>query len=611
MPDEEVKPVDPTLAGKTFTIVRSGKRRSVTNATRAIGELQNPSRDECLFHIDKLETLKGELKLANETLTNHMLMNEIWDETKFMAETDTADEYDESIRNSIFKLRSILKTLDGDEEVVRTPESTKQVSHKVTLPHIELPSFDGEPESFNKFIVSFENLISKYNLSSYEKFSYLSKQLMGDAKKLIESLELEECDYESALKMLKEAYFDKVEQQYSILEKLSNLRLEPDAVNGISWIGDAKILMAQIVKNEISSEIFTQYFLWSSLNESFRNHITAICQKTNPSLQEIRDCMFPANARYVKEFKSKNRNAESETIVAATSVGVEDGTLVKCSLCSNDKTESSHKLSRCPVYSEPGAKIAKLKAVGGCTKCGAISHNFKKCFVKFNKKCFFCRQWHMSFLCPGSNKKSNDKKTKGTYVGTITNVLTESDLYNDVILPTATIEIKNNGEVESWRVFKDIGSQSSFVKGSPKDIPNCKIIKNLNLNIKGINGVETYSTHVVEFPIDIPGQGEQTITAICLPSLNVNVTVPGLLELSNLMKSKGLNLADKQIDSDVLKNFKILIGSDQGHILPIKQHNLGESVFYETPSGIMLAGSAKTYFKNKNRFGEIVHMVSE
>ena len=107
----------------------------------------------------------------------------------------------------------------------------------------------------------------------------------------------------------------------------------------------------------------------------------------------------------------------------------------------------------------------------------------------------------------------------------------------------------------------------------------------------------------MRFPVEIPGQGIQQISAICLPTLNTEVSAKGLADLSLVFKKRGLVLADKNLNSDHINDVSILLGSDQCHLFPLTQFNykVGDdnySVIYETPAGLMLSGSVSNYVHN-------------
>ena len=612
-----------TTQDVSLSMLRAAKRQSVTKAiSAASSQCSELDRNSCRFHLNKIEALGSELCTLNADYTKFMLDNSKWTATELQSDMDKAQEYDDNVRLILQTLSDKLQFLESSTvESSGIARSNPTSGHKVRLPDIELPSFDGQPESFNKFIVSFESLISKYDLSQYEKFSYLTRQLTGNAKKLVESLSLQNTDYDSAKKLLNDAYFDKLQQQYSIIDKLIDLKLDDNAADAFSWIGDARLLDEQVRGLDISSELFIQYFLWRSLNDSFRNHVMSLSHKTRPSLADIKNTMFEANSRYMDEVKIKSRNSYPDTVLAATSVGLRDGAskpVVGCALCVRDGTDSSHKLFKCTSYPSPQDKLSRIKKLNGCTKCASLSHATSNCNFNLNKKCFKCNGWHMSFLCaknmepPKPDSIDSDSKSKvdvpkksGSSCVAMVSMRTEA--FNDVVLPTATVYVRDESNKKvKWRAFKDVGSQSTFVRGTPADIPHSKIIKAVDIKINGINSVETYHTNVVSFPIEIPGQGRLEIQAVCLPRINVKIVAPGLKQLSDILKNKDVSLADQCLDSDVINNFDLLIGSDQGHILPMTQHACHSSVVYMTPAGVMLAGSVAGYMHNVDALAALV-----
>lgn len=604
---------------KSVTVLktlRTGKRQSVTKTALKIEtSLNEMSCLDCKNAIEKLCELKGQLIDYDKQINQLMLQHGGWTETEFLKEASVDETYTDQIRCHITSIESKMASLGISVQ----PSGSGTVSnHKVTLPKIELPMFDGKPESYNKFILSFENLISKYNLSSYEKFSYLSQQLTGSAKIIIESLSLNDMSYTSAKKLLDSAYSNKLDQQYSVITSLCQLSLNPELSDAFGWIGEARLLDEQIRSLEITSEIFTQFFIWRSLPDEFKNHLTAITNKTRPSLQEIRDSMFEANMRYIEQRKSSTRTHRegSHSLSAALAINVSD-VKAHCTLCTHDNaSEQNHKLSQCPVYSDRNEKITKLKSIKGCVKCGFTSHCIQQCNYKFLRPCYKCSGSHMSFLCAKESiqekkidpktpiKINSDEKpiTKATTSGVVSTVSMTLESYNDVILPTATVYIGDDKQ-NPVRLFKDIGSQSSFVRGPPESIPGAEIVKQVKINVRGMNTIQSYDAPLIRFSVQIHGQGKQTLEAICVPKLNTQFSVPGLASLVSRLQQAGLSMADNFLKNDFVDDIVILLGSDHSHLLPLVQHNYqcdanDFSVLYKTPAGIMLAGSVSNYLKN-------------
>lgn len=569
-------------------------------------------------------TLRDNLKanLAKIEVLNDSIYELITDSVRLQQEMVTANEYNLNTLRVVNELEEVLNKLK-DPSTDRKDGS--EGKHKISLPDIELPKFDGNPANYNKFIVSFESLISKYNLSSFEKFSYLSKQLTGAAKKLVESLSLKDLTYEAAVKLLNEAFSDPLAQQYSVISSLCSLKLNEDAPDAFKWISQARVLKDQIDTLKIDVKTFTQYFLWHSLCDSFKNEVTAITGKSKPSLDEIMDNIFEANNRFIQVQSKKVKEYRTpKSVSLATSVIPSSKTSVsRCTLCFYDKAPNAneHKLSICSKYPDPKSRVERLKAIGGCYKCGSVMHQTKNCAARLNA-CYKCNRYHMCHLCTVDTKSTaykeksssrtvlhNDsRKPSAEGKSTSNNMITASypsNVFNDVILPTGTVYVERDGRQLPWRVFKDLGSQTTFVRGSPKDIPNCKIIDKIDLNVKGINSDKFYDSFLVEFPVFVPGQGEQVIKAVCKENIKTKVEVLGLQSVMNHFKNKGYKIADINLDGDIIEDISILLGSDQSHIFPLVQHNFSSegkipSAYFDTPSGVMLAGSVSQYLENIN-----------
>lgn len=602
---------------KLLTTARSGKRQSATKTIAKI-DYNNITIIECEFFLAKLNNIKNDLINLDEKIGSYMVSNDLWDREKFVELTSVDERYLDKVDMSIQSLLHFKNTNGINNNVNVNNDSSTFSQHKITLPHIDLPSFDGRPESYNKFIVSFENLLSKYSLSSFEKFSLLSKQLKGPAKKLVDALALKDLTYEGAIMMLNEAFSNKLEQQFSVIDRLVNLKLLPGSDDAYEWISEVKIISDQILSLKIDSEIFAQYFLWRGLNDDFRSHITAICGKSKPSIDEILGCVFEANSRYIESSKRNKKAGAVRSVSLATAVdNIVDNVKpqssdFECKLCLYDKRdERNHKISKCEIYHNAELKVSKLNEIKGCVKCGASTHTSKFCKFRFSKPCYYCRKWHMSFLCTfngnSTNNKIHDDKVASKSVKpkkwdkTSNNVVTLNNCteFNDVILPTATAYFSNK---KPMRVFKDLGSQTSFVIGKPSKIPNCKVIKDVDIKIMGINSEQTLKSQLVEFPIEIIGQGIKNVTAICRDKISTEFTAPGLHDLKSKLINKGYKLADTMLNNDKVSNISLLLGSDQSHLFPLTQRDFNDDSnvlsLYETPAGIMLSGSVSNYLKN-------------
>lgn len=80
----------------------------------------------------------------------------------------------------------------------------------VKLPPINLPSFQGNYDSWLNFLDTYSALIHSNNsLSNVEKFYYLKSCLKGEAAGIIHSIEVTDLNYETAFKLVCERYENK------------------------------------------------------------------------------------------------------------------------------------------------------------------------------------------------------------------------------------------------------------------------------------------------------------------------------------------------------------------------------------------------------------------
>lgn len=604
--------------------LRGGKRSSATKTLKYLS-CNDLNATDVEHYLDKLEAIKTKLEEQDDKINSHMLFHSFWSNNDYIKQSEVCDKYQDEIGKQIKLLKAKLV------QPIQSSLASNPPSYKLPFPQIELPSFDGSPEAYPRFIHSFETLISKYNLSAFEKYSYLLKQLKGPARLLVESVALSDLTYDSAKSLLDDAYCDKTSQQYSVVEKLKNLKLKSRPEDAFLWISEARIIEEQFKTLTITTEIILQYFLWNSLNDEFKSLIVAITNKSKPSVSEIFDNSFEANRRYQEIHKQKPLNTKiagnlklssnleagkpnTNAVAMATNVAVRSdeskSTLSGCSLCSHDKKTSAknHKLSNCPEYSNAESKLNKIKDVNGCAKCGLTNHVTKDCKYKFRFKCY-CNKWHLTFLCPYWKKeaKETDPNLKSSHVKFSNNMVMfneHTNINSDVILPTASVYIKSkNKKSHQLRLLKDTASQCSFIEESVANKFKCKTIgDSVDLVVTGFNSTEKYKSRLVEINLKT-SNNDIKFEAVTVPHIKTCVNIPGLKKISSAFESKNYNLADKGLNSDKIHNISIILGADASYLFPLQHFEFGgdcgrPSVFYMTPDGVMLVGRASDVIAN-------------
>ena len=467
---------------------RGNKRKS---ATKTVVSIENNFPDDKVsieFYISKLTDLRDCLDEIDLEIMTIILENDLMNEEQQQKEYTECGEYHDKITYMLAQLKNCLAT--------NTTTSGSSLP-KLRLPDVELPSFGGKPEEYFKFIDNFETILSKFDLTQFEKSSYLQKYVFGPAKEIIESVPLGGGhSYDTAKQLLSDAFSRKVVQQFSVVENLLKLKLTRNS-DSFRWISEARLIAEQIHRLDISNEVFVQHFLWNSLATNYRECYMNMIKTSKPSLNEILDNAFKVFERMKENPFSMNMPCKSltngdEAVALATRVAapVTVPPNYTCQLCSADDTDDvAHHISKCTVYPSPQSKVNKLISLSGCTRCGLLNHSVKNCKFRFKGKCNKCNNYHAQLLCSDplivesskekekavrgkqpnvkSLKKANDK-TAGKLSGNACiiefNVMTahmsSSNLIPTCTLPLVKREGKNTG---NFQCMYDPASQSTFI----------------------------------------------------------------------------------------------------------------------------------------------------
>ena len=156
------------------------------------------------------------------------------------------------------------------------------INQKLKLPQVPLPEFsNGKNESLKKFLRAFEAIISKHNLTSYEKFIYLQKQLSGGPRMIVDSLDVDQQLYETAKQLLEKTFDCTLNAKYVLIEKLAKLKLLNGA-DPYSFVGEMRTIVAGLDSLQLTVQDVAQYFIWHALNDQFQTHLIAITNKSKP-----------------------------------------------------------------------------------------------------------------------------------------------------------------------------------------------------------------------------------------------------------------------------------------------------------------------------------------
>lgn len=176
---------------------------------------------------------------------------------------------------------------------------------------------------------------------------------------------------------------------------------------------------------------------------------------------------------------------------------------------------------------------------------------------------------------------------------------------DNIVLPTFSAEIINSNSKIPVRIFKDSGSQRTFIRNDVFNKLKSPVIReSLSLTVHGFNSSKNIDTKVVEIPLLI-GKNKFNVNAIVTVKLSTKFKIDGLREIVDKFKSCGYEIADKNynnINSNVVDNLDIILGSDAGHILPTSTVCFGllpsQSSFINTQIGVIFVGNITDMIRN-------------
>lgn len=557
----------------------------------------------------KLEALKVDVRDLDDKILSIHLTRSSDDEIQTIY--DGCTEYQSKLVSALTSLKLSCESNPVLVPTVPISPAAELSRSQLKLPVLPLPEYGHKPgESLSQFLHTFDNIINKYNLTSYEKFLFLQNQLLNEPLTLIKSLKVEDHKYETARDLLQKAFASPIVQKYEVLKSLSCMSMS-DSDDPYEYIGKMRSISDSFDQLSIDSKTILQYFFWHGMNSEFQNQLVQITNNSKPSLDEINTHVFEATERYMNAgCKPKVRpsvSSKKQTFVHAVDVDV--GRRQYCSLCSSklDK-DFSHSTYKCPKYSSPNSKRDRLRSLNGCLKCANITHTTDNCKFKFRQKCHRCSKFHFSFLCTAdsnqssrvsNNSSKHSQNAVNNAVSTGTLWVGQVDVQNygaDAIVPTFSVCVSGR----TLRVMRDSGCQPSLIKRSVANELNLSVVQdNFSVTINGVNDSDRIVTKIVSVPL----YGNEIVNAICVPEIKTNIRLPNLSKIANHFIDKGYILADKTLTScfDCINDLDVILGNNEAHVMPQTDVLFGKSppsIYSETPAGIMLMGCVGRILNN-------------
>ena len=492
------------------------------------------------------------------------------------------------------------------------------------LPKVELPSFDGTPIMWPRFVEQFYiHVHSRGGLSDARRIEILQSHVTGDAKKLIHGLGYSSHNYAQCLQELKFAFGHRVAVARAYINSVVS--------GGILQSGDASALRAFYVAVRDCITTLQRMQYTGELNSSdvlqraskripndkrnkWNDFIRNVCRSREPTLTDLlkwlKDnvesefCPYALPARVQKTYdQSQQRTFRTTPVhhstVNSTSVAEKDNTkerTMMCSLC-----PESHHTSRCKEYlsKSPEERYAVVMASQLCLNCLYPRHRVADCTSK--NVCKSCGKRHHSTL--HRNNPSKVDAHVNSQVGQSVHVVNQ---ISSVPLPNSTVYFQvlpvtiqgQNGRCMKTFALLDSGSDISLI--------NTELAKDLGLKGQEQNLVvdtmgPTFNFRSTCVSFSVKAGEELGAESLCIakawtrpgvfncPSFNMS-------ELNHMTHLRGLNLADVK-SHDV----KLLIGANvpRAHLqLETRQGSLNDPIAIHTPLGWCVMGGRDSVTNN-------------
>ncbi|XP_071052883.1 uncharacterized protein [Onthophagus taurus] len=425
--------------------------------------------------IDEFEEIQGEIDLLSVDGESQNAERETF-EASFYANTAKAKR--------ILTNRNIC----ADSSFIVGPSPDQHVK----LPVIDLPKFDGGYDAWLGFRDIFESLIhNNPMINDIQKFHYLLSALTGNARQVIESLELTNSNYEVAWGLIRERY----DNPRILIHNHVKALFEIEGVSGDnpqpirSFIDDfRKHLRALAALNEPTDNWDTLliYLAVSKLdadsNREWERKKSGL-KKANLEnllgfLKERADLLETLENGSGKRIIDKSK-PKSKTFLVANS-GVKR--------CVNCKGE--HYIQECSNFTKltVQGRIDRVKQLKVCMNCLRSGHFVKQCR---SSSCKRCNSRHHTLLhLTHDRSDSPPQPTTSTQAHSLN--FAQHANHSNILLSTVTVHaFDRHNKKHSLRALLDPGSQSSFLS-----VDACKRLRlsrtATNVNVATIN--QTQST---------------------------------------------------------------------------------------------------------------------
>lgn len=488
-----------------------------------------------------------------------------------------------------------------------------------SVPHLQvpLPTFDGKLENWYAFKSMFHTVMNRYpNESPAIKLYHLKNSLIGEASGKIDQDIINNNDYDSAWRMLEDAYEDQRLIIDTHIDALFNLpKITKENGEELRKLVESCSKHVDALKNhDLPVEGLSEMMLINIINkrldrETRKQWESSLSRDDQPSYDELID-FLKDRSRVLQKLSSHAQPSQTQPVAKSKQQKVFVQTNKDtCPCCSG-----SHNIYKCESFKKLSIpeRFEKVKRAGLCFNCLRAGHRTMDC--KTDKQCKTCSKRHHSYLHnervedpkkpnDSSHPKNPAQETKiepdsGNPVEarTVTCCTQTKMATKQIFLSTAKVLVSGSGNVTTTcRALLDCCSESNLITKKLAEKLNIKpSVIDPPIAICGLNGMTTSTNQIIQTKVSSrDGKFFAVLDFLVTPA--ITELPSGKIDTYSWPLPAGIELADPsfnipdevdmiigaEVFYDVLRQGRLKIGSD----FP---------VLAETTFGWVVSGPVKT-----------------
>ena len=318
-----------------------------------------------------------------------------------------------------------MQPLSQTRSEANNEQSFAALGHLINLPPLELQKFSGEPEEFDNFIATFNEVIGNVIPDPAAKLLRLKAQVTGIASDAIRMCRIDggQESYARAIKILRDRFGSPYVVCASVIERLINgpsVRSPSEIRTLADELSNAEITLKN---NQMYNEIDTQ------------NNIIQICLRLESSLR------YEWRSRVMKDKQSTGVYLSFSHFVSFVQ---EHAEVVNDPLYGNDALKDGQ--SRCRSKTTVSSLPSHIQEVHSATSCPDVSTKYNSAS---NIQCHLCLKNHKLYTCHQFRNMPIDKRCTYAKTNNLCTLCLGKDHSVSECKSTYTCRINNCGERHS------------------------------------------------------------------------------------------------------------------------------------------------------------------